>query len=131
MSLVRSRGNRSTEMRVAAVLVRSGIRGWRRNANDVAGTPDFFFPGIRLAVFVDGCFWHGCPDCRRNVPKNRAEFWQSKISANKRRDRRVDRQLRRLGYRVMRIWEHSLDENLWARRLKCMLARSASIARRG
>jgi DNA mismatch endonuclease (patch repair protein) len=130
MSLVRSHGNRSTETRVAAVLIRTGIRGWRRNATDIPGKPDFFFPGRRLVIFVDGCFWHGCPACRRNTPKNRAEFWEGKIEANKRRDRRIDRKLRKLGYRVVRIWEHCLADKLWARRLMAILARSRAVRRR-
>jgi DNA mismatch endonuclease (patch repair protein) len=71
------------------------------------GKPDFVFPKLRLAVFVDGCFWHRCP--RHAVkPKQNAAFWRRKISANKARDRLVSRTLRRQGWSVLRIWEHEL-----------------------
>lgn len=75
------------------------------------GTPDLAFPKWRLTIFVDGCFWHACPR-HYGEPKSNVEFWRTKISANRERDRRVNRELRRLGWRVVRIWEHELRENL-------------------
>jgi DNA mismatch endonuclease (patch repair protein) len=69
--------------------------------------PDFVFRERRLAVFVDGCFWHGCPR-HFNKPRNNAAFWRRKIAANQARDRLVNRTLRRMGWRVLRIWEHEL-----------------------
>ena len=106
MSRIRSRGNRGTELRLIAVFRAHGITGWRRN-RPVFGRPDFVFPVGRVAVFVDGCFWHGCPrHCR--VPASNVAFWQKKFEANKRRDRLVTRTLRRLGWRVVRVWEHAL-----------------------
>ena len=113
MRNVKSRRNRSTEMRVAAILIREGIRGWKRHTDEVFGRPDFYFPVQRVAVFVDGCFWHGCPKCRRNTPTNRHQFWSDKIAANRRRDGIVNRSLRRSGLRVLRIWEHSLNQRRW------------------
>jgi DNA mismatch endonuclease (patch repair protein) len=75
-------------------------------------------------VFVDGCFWHGCPTCARNMPTNRRDFWVRKISQNVRRDNRVRNTLRRNGYSVMRIWEHSIGTNEgWTDRLMKMLSR--------
>lgn len=75
--------------------------------------PDFVFTQPKLAVFVDGCFWHGCSQCRRNLkPKTNRSFWNSKIEANRSRDRRNSRNLRAKGWRVIRIWEHSLKANL-------------------
>jgi len=68
---------------------------------------DFVFPKLRLAVFVDGCFWHGCP-LHETKPRNNAAFWRKKFAANKARDRLVTRTLRRAGWRVLRIWEHEL-----------------------
>src|ERR1051325_5071158 len=91
MSRVRGKGNRSTELCVAACLVRAGVRGWKRHPADVPGRPDFFFPTRKIAIFVDGCFWHGCPKCRRNVPYSRRAFWLNKIASNRRRDREVTR----------------------------------------
>src|SRR4051812_14862158 len=104
MRKIRSRRNKSTEMRVAARFIRSGLRGWCKHPRHLEGHPDFCFSEKRLAVFVDGCFWHGCPQCRRNVPSSRPEFWSQKILTNKRRDARVNRILRSQGYAVVRIW---------------------------
>jgi DNA mismatch endonuclease (patch repair protein) len=69
--------------------------------------PDFVFPKLRLAVFVDGCFWHGCP-LHATQPRNNAAFWRKKLTANQARDRKVNRALRAAGWRVWRIWEHEL-----------------------
>ena len=70
-------------------------------------TVDFVFRQAQLAVFVDGCFWHCCPK-HATQPKNNRVFWQRKFSANKKRDALVTRTLRRSGWRVLRIWEHTL-----------------------
>jgi DNA mismatch endonuclease, patch repair protein len=80
---------------------------FRANAKDLPGTPDAVLRRHPVAIFVDGCFWHGCPQHYRE-PKTRTEFWAVKIAANRRRDRRADRRLRRLGYAVVRIWEHDV-----------------------
>lgn len=125
MAKVRGRGNRSTEMRVAACLIRRGFRGWQRHSSNVPGRPDFCFTRERIAVFVDGCFWHGCPRCQRNVPHSRRDFWRNKIESNRRRDRRVKRMLRQQGYSVFRIWEHSLCDDRWLKRLGTALRRTA------
>ncbi|HPE13915.1 MAG: DNA mismatch endonuclease Vsr [Gemmatimonadetes bacterium] len=103
MAAIRSRGNRTTELRLAAALRFFGLKGWRRHL-PLPGRPDFAWPKERVAVFVDGCFWHGCPKCYR-PPKHNAAFWREKIETNRRRDRRVARQLRADGWSVLRIWE--------------------------
>ena len=123
MARVRGRGNRSTEGRVEAVLIAEGITGWEKHPCDVPGRPDFYFPAQRLALFVDGCFWHACPTCDRRVPVNRREFWREKIEGNRRRDARKRRQLWAQGYHVMRVWEHDLRRGLWLNRLRAMLRR--------
>lgn len=74
------------------------------------GRPDFVFPLERVAVFVDGCFWHGCPR-HYNVPVGNALFWERKLKANRARDRLVSRTLRGAGWTVLRIWEHSLKKS--------------------
>jgi DNA mismatch endonuclease (patch repair protein) len=108
MALIRSRGNRATELRLISLMREHGITGWRRNAK-VFGKPDFIFRRERVAVFVDGCFWHGCPKPRHApLPKNRAEWWAAKLARNKARDRLVARTLRAQGWRVMRVWECDL-----------------------
>jgi len=106
MSLIRGRGNKGTELALVAVLRHHHITGWRRNQK-VFGKPDFVFRAERLALFVDGCFWHGCPRCYRR-PKSNRRFWDAKALRNRERDRRVSRELRRRGWRVLRVWEHSL-----------------------
>jgi DNA mismatch endonuclease, patch repair protein len=121
MSKVRSRGNQSTEVRVESALRGNSIVGWKKHPKGIAGTPDFFFPKAKLAVFVNGCFWHGCPKCSRNIPMNRREFWLAKLEQNVRRDRRVLRQLRRLGFRTLTVWEHSLGTERWLSRIRRVL----------
>ncbi|NBV22498.1 MAG: very short patch repair endonuclease [Proteobacteria bacterium] len=132
MSRIRSRGNANTELALVRVFRANGITGWRRQVKLVvesressaesrrvssprlstlgsrlAVRPDFVFPKLRLAVFVDGCFWHGCPR-HGTQPKGNGAFWRKKLAANVARDRRVNRALRRSGWRVLRIWEHAL-----------------------
>ncbi|MGB8368034.1 MAG: very short patch repair endonuclease [Limisphaerales bacterium] len=107
MSRIRGRGNKDTELALAKLLRQHGITGWRRN-QPVFGKPDFIFPKFKLTVFVDGCFWHGCPK-HATKPANNRSFWKKKLAGNKTRDRVVNRALRRAGWRVLRIWEHELN----------------------
>ncbi len=113
MARIRGTGNQSTELRLIALMRAHGITGWRRHW-PVFGKPDFVFPKRRLAVFVDGCFWHGCPR-HFTRPKSRQAFWDDKIAANRARDRRVTRTLRAQGWRVVRLWEHALRPSQAAR----------------
>lgn len=108
MAAIRSRGNKSTEVVLRMAFVRSGIRGWIMHPADVPGKPDFYFPGTNLAIFVDGCFWHGCTRCG-HVPKTRTAFWTEKLRRNRARDRRVSAELVRHGSDVLRLWEHTLQ----------------------
>lgn len=157
MARIRGRGNRDTELALARLLRAAGITGWRRqrllrfkvssSASKVQSVrvsvrPDFVFPHQRLAVFVDGCFWHGCPlhspparwlrksdmpalvaaasqpeKRQRSFDKLRVTtrrtgkaFWRQKLAANQRRDRLVNRSLRKAGWRVVRIGEHDLTD---------------------
>jgi DNA mismatch endonuclease (patch repair protein) len=106
MAAIRSKGNKGTELKLASILRAHGITGWRRH-RPMPGKPDFIFPKHRLALFVDGCFWHGCRrHCR--MPHDNRRYWQAKISRNAARDRATSRLLRQSGWRVLRIWEHSL-----------------------
>ena len=111
MSRIRGRGNEKTEVRLAKLMRAEGIRGWRRHL-PIPGRPDFAFPKHKLAVFVDGCFWHGCPRCFR-LPKQNRAFWKAKIEGNRKRDRSVNGRLRRLGWRVLRIKECQLKRSDW------------------
>jgi DNA mismatch endonuclease, patch repair protein len=108
MAAIRHRGNRSTERTFAALLRRFRVSGWTLHSSDVPGKPDFYFSKRRIAVFVDGCFWHGCPRCFKS-PRQNASFWAAKIERNRKRDRKVTGTLRRERIKVIRIWEHDLE----------------------
>ena len=107
MRAIRSNGNRSTELCLRALLIQTGCRGWRTHSKEFLGTPDFVFPAARVVIFMDGCFWHGCPACG-HIPKTNMEYWAAKIGRNKKRDRRYSRELRKQGFKVIRIWECAL-----------------------
>jgi DNA mismatch endonuclease, patch repair protein len=119
MARIRSIGNTATELRFIQILRTNGIKGWRRHVN-LPGHPDFVFRKARLVVFVDGDFWHGNPR-RFRLPKSNCGYWAKKISSNRGRDRKVNRELRRRGWIVARFWQSSLkNERLVIRRLtKC------------
>lgn len=119
MSLIRGTGNKATELRLIQIFRANGITGWRRGSK-LQGKPDFVFPMLKTAVFVDGCFWHGCPK-HATWPRTRAAFWKAKIEGNRARDRKVNRLLKTKGWKVVRVWEHELrrrDEAKLIRRLK-------------
>lgn len=103
MRSVKSEGNLSTEMRFVRLLRQHSISGWRRRFA-LIGKPDIVFPKQKIAVFLDGCFWHGHP-CRNISPKSHRSYWQNKIQSNIERDKRVNRTLRSQSWRVIRIWE--------------------------
>ena len=106
MSRIRGRGNKETEIALARLLRAEGIIGWRRHTA-LVGRPDFSFRRQRVAVFVDGCFWHGCPK-HSNMPANNRAFWMKKLTGNQTRDRLVTRTLRKEGWRVVRGWDQEL-----------------------
>jgi DNA mismatch endonuclease (patch repair protein) len=128
MSRIRGRGNKETELALVKLFRRHHITGWQRH-QPVFGKPDFVFPRIRVAVFVDGCFWHNCPK-HSNIPANNRAFWVKKLTGNAVRDKIVSRTLRREDWRVLRIWEHELRKpaRVLARIEKAFrTARSASL----
>lgn len=155
MSRIRSHGNRDTELALIKVFRQHRITGWRRqqrlrveklrverqnpdisrrsasgsqlSAKDHQLTvrPDFVFPKLRLAVFVDGCFWHACPK-HATKPKGNAAFWKQKLGRNVARDREQTRLLKKTGWRVLRIWEHELARKNEARLLARLRRASAA-----
>jgi DNA mismatch endonuclease (patch repair protein) len=92
MARVRSQRNRSTEWRLRACLIRAGIRGWKLNPPDIHGKPDFAFREQRLLLFVDGCYWHGCPKCYRR-PSSNMDYWDAKVTRYRSRDAKTTAQL--------------------------------------
>lgn len=111
MSRIRSRGNRTTEVRLRMALVRSGLSGWTMHETHLPGCPDFVFQRKKVVVFVDGCFWHGCSKCR-TIPTTNFALWNEKIIRNRLRDQAVSKTLRRDGFIVLRFWEHELKNAL-------------------
>ncbi len=109
MSRIKGR-NTKPELMLRKILFQNGVKGYRVNAK-LLGKPDIVFGTHRIAVFVDGCFWHKCPKCF-NIPSNNRKFWLHKISGNTRRDKLVNKLLAKKGYRVIRIWEHEVRNDL-------------------
>ena len=107
MSRIRSRGNTATELRFIKILKKYKITGWRRGVN-LLGRPDFDFPAKRVAIFIDGDFWHGNPRKFR-LPKTHLAYWGKKIRGNQLRDRRISRLLRERGWKVYRFWQSVLS----------------------
>jgi DNA mismatch endonuclease, patch repair protein len=109
MSRIRGKHNASTELRFISIMKSGQVTGWRRHL-PLPGCPDFAFRHEKVAVFVDGCFWHLCPRCAK-LPKNNAEFWRKKLLGNKERDRIVSKQIRDKGWIPVRVWEHELKNS--------------------
>jgi DNA mismatch endonuclease (patch repair protein) len=103
MRRVKSKRNQSTEIKLIAYFKQRRIKGWRRNYK-IKGNPDFVFLKPKIAVFADGCFWHG-HDCRNTRPKQNEAYWNKKRERNQLRDEAVNQQLRTLGWVVVRVWE--------------------------
>jgi DNA mismatch endonuclease, patch repair protein len=108
MAAVKSR-NTNLELRFFEELQSRGVTGIEEHPADIIGNPDLIHRGAKIAVFIDGCFWHGCP-LHLRMPSTNKEYWVRKISRNKRRDSRLTKELRENGWLVLRIWEHSLKQ---------------------
>lgn len=108
MKRVKSKGNKSTEIKLIEVFGELGIKGWRRNYS-VKGHPDFVFPSKKTAIFVDGCFWHG-HNCRNTIPKDNAEYWNRKRERNIQHDKEITEMFVNRGWKVIRIWECELKK---------------------
>lgn len=106
MSKVRSNNNKSTELALIKFFKENKITGWKRNY-PVKGHPDFVFLDKKIAVFVDGCFWHG-HDCRNTRPSDNVEYWQRKRERNIKHDKEVTAMFENRGWTVIRIWECEL-----------------------
>lgn len=105
MSRIRNRGTQP-ELLLRKALSKAGIKGYRLNYR-LTGKPDIVFPKIKIAIFIDGCFWHKCPACFIKPGTNRG-FWNKKIASNLKRDKIVSVKLKEKGWQVIRIWEHEL-----------------------
>ncbi len=107
MSRIRSRDTKP-EIRLRKYLSGCGLRGYRLNSK-LPGKPDIVFSRQRVAVFIDGCFWHGCPSCGDGrAPLSNTDYWNAKRAANQARDQRRTRELEQTGWTVLRMWEHEV-----------------------
>ena len=108
MSQIKSK-NTKPERAVKKLIWKKGYR--YRIGHGLAGKPDMVFPSYKVAVFIDGCFWHACPKhCR--MPSSNVKYWKQKISGNKKRDKKNNRLLKKEGWKVVRVWEHEIKQNL-------------------
>lgn len=114
MQAVKGKGTK-LERRLWAMLAGMRLKGWKKNAADIPGKPDVVFPDLKVAIFIDGCFWHGCPHCCRKLPKTNQEYWERKIRRNIELAELHSAELVRNGWVVVRIWEHEMVNTVGVR----------------
>jgi len=108
MAAVKS-SNTGLEKDFFKILKKNGVGSFTKHPKNIPGKPDLAFKKLKIAVFIDSCFWHGCPAHLR-MPKSNRAFWTAKIERNMARDKKVRALLRREGWSVLRIWEHDLGK---------------------
>ncbi len=116
MRAVTPKGNKTTEIKLICLFKQNAITGWQRHY-PIFGKPDFVFKNKKIAIFIDGCFWHG-HNCRNTKPKDNAEYWRKKIIKNKERDWTVTKTLAEKKWKVVRLWECELKKNALPRKLQ-------------
>ena len=104
--------NTKPEITLRKALFNSGLRGYRLHWKKVPGRPDIAYPSKKIAIFVNGCFWHRCPYCKPSFPKSNVEFWKNKFLTNKTRDRKKITILKKDGWKVLTIWECQIKKHL-------------------
>lgn len=108
-------GNRARdskpELLVRRFLREAGLPGYRLHWKKAPGRPDIAYPGRKIAIFVNGCYWHRCPHCQPSSPKTHSDFWERKFELNLERDARKTAQLRAEGWTVLTIWECQLKQD--------------------
>jgi len=122
MRAVKAKGT-GLERQLFSMLAGMKVGGWRKNVGEVQGKPDVVFY-TRLAIFVDGCFWHGCPYCKRKLPETNRQYWERKIGRNIRIAKSTSRKLKRAGWTVIRIWEHEMKNPVARWRIRQRIRRS-------
>jgi len=109
MRAVMGKGTR-LERRVFAMMAGMGLKGWKIHPQGIPGNPDAAFIERKIAIFINGCFWHGCPVCKRPLPVANAGYWSRKIARNVQRDERLRVELKMEGWQVVEVWEHQLKK---------------------
>ncbi len=104
--------NTKPELNLRRSLYADGVRGYRLNWKKAPGTPDIAFPGKKIAIFINGCYWHRCPHCELPLPKTNTEFWEEKFDKNIKRDIKKEKELLDLGWIVLVFWECKIKTNM-------------------
>lgn len=104
--------NTKPEVLLRKALTNAGIKGYRLHWKKAPGSPDIAFPKRKLAVFVNGCYWHRCPHCKLTIPKSNTDFWKKKFKRNKERDQEKIRLLKKSGWNVIVIWECMIKKDI-------------------
>ena len=104
--------NTKPELRLRKALYADGVRGYRLNWKKVPGKPDIAFPGRKISIFINGCYWHRCPHCELPLPKTNTEFWEEKFDKNIKRDKKKEKELLDLGWTVLVFWECKIKTNI-------------------
>ena len=104
--------NTKPELNLRRFLYAHGVRGYRLNWKKAPGTPDIAFPGKKIAIFINGCYWHRCPHCELSLPKTNTEFWKEKFDKNIKRDIKKEKELLDLGWIVLVFWECKIKTNM-------------------
>ena len=110
MSKIKAK-NTKPELKVRKLLWNNGYKGYRIAPKNLPGKPDICFVKKKISIFINGCYWHRCPVCNLNLPKNNTEFWENKFSKNIERDQRKIKDLENIGYKVFTIWECMLTKS--------------------
>jgi DNA mismatch endonuclease (patch repair protein) len=125
MQAVKGKGTK-LEKRLFATLAGMRLKGWRKNADDITGKPDIAFVKERVAIFVDGCFWHGCPHCNRKLPENNRPYWERKIRRNVELASIHNQKLADEGWIVIRVWEHEIRDKAAKKKLRTAIRQAMS-----
>jgi DNA mismatch endonuclease (patch repair protein) len=115
------------EKRLFSMLAGMSLKGWKQNASNVSGKPDVIFAKQKVAIFVDGCFWHGCPICQRKLPQTNREYWERKIARNVELAKSHNQQLRNDGWTVIRIWEHEIIRECERQRIRLQIRQAIKL----
>ena len=110
MSSIRAKDTKPEKI-LRSILWRKGLRGYRLHPKSVPGRPDICYTSKKIAIFVNGCYWHRCPHCNLKLPRSNTKFWQEKFERNKERDNRTERKLEKDGWICITVWECQLEED--------------------
>lgn len=111
MSCIRSK-NTKPELAFRKELRAQGLVKYRLHPKNLPGCPDVYFPSKKIAIFINGCFWHMCPYCKRNIPKTNRAFWKNKLLGNALRDKQKKSLLRKMGVKPLSFWECQIEKNV-------------------